>query len=329
MEKMGLVFLGRTKVKTKEMVPVCMAVAIVAVMTAAAELLGEKEIIFPEIAAVAAGGLVAPKLVWNTNKRRILLFIMICAVLGVGIVRYVPLPLWAQMAAAFLVSQIIFIYSGTTFAPMISAIVLPVMLQTETAVYLASAFLLTALILLFRLLLEKQGVLEEIEYKKEKLPQIKEYKNVALRVLVASVVIFAAVSLDAKFVVAPPLLVAFTEFSKPSCGARKRPVKAVALTGGSALIGAVFRYVFCIQFGIVPLYLAAAATMLAVLLVMKKLGMFLPPAGAVSILAMLIPEGAVLWFPVQITIGAVVAMGAALLIFREDTRAKKPEKNYN
>ena len=318
MEKMGLVFLGRTKVKTKEMVPVCMAVAIVAVMTAAAELLGEKEIIFPEIAAVAAGGLVAPKLVWNTNKRRILLFIMICAVLGVGIVRYVPLPLWAQMAAAFLVSQIIFIYSGTTFAPMISAIVLPVMLQTETAVYLASAFLLTALILLFRLLLEKQGVLEEIEY-----------KNVALRVLVASVVIFAAVSLDAKFVVAPPLLVAFTEFSKPSCGARKRPVKAVALTGGSALIGAVFRYVFCIQFGIVPLYLAAAATMLAVLLVMKKLGMFLPPAGAVSILAMLIPEGAVLWFPVQITIGAVVAMGAALLIFREDTRAKKPEKNYN
>lgn len=312
-----MVFSRGIKVKTKEIFPVLMAVAIVTVMTAAADLLGNKEIIFPEIAAIAAGGLIAPKLVWNTDKKRILFFITICAALGVGIVRYVPLPLWAQMTTAFFISQMIFIYSGTTFAPMISAIVLPVMLQTETVVYLISAVLLTTLILLSRLLLEKQGILEEIEYKKEKLPQIKEYKNTALRMVIGTAVIFAAIHLDAKFAVAPPLLVAFTEFSRPSCGARKKSIQAVILIGGSALIGAVFRYVFCMRLGIFPLYLAAAATMLAVILFMKKTGMFLPPAGAVSILAMLIPEHAVLSFPVQITVGAAVAMGAAMLFFRE------------
>lgn len=312
--------------RTKEIFPVLMAVAIVAVMTAAAELFGNKEIIFPEIAAIAAGGLIAPKLVWNTDKKRILFFITLCAALGVGIVRYVPLSLWAQMTAAFFVSQVIFIYSGTTFAPMISAIVLPVMLQTETVIYLISAVLLTSLILLSRFLLEKQGILEETGYKKEKLPQIKEYKSAALRMVIGTVVIFVAVNLDVKFVVAPPLLVAFTEFSKPSCGARKKAVKAVALIGGSALMGAVFRYVFCMWLGIFPLYLAAAATMLTVILLMKKIGMFLPPAGAVSILAMLIPESAVLWFPVQITVGVAVAMGAALLFFREDTGRGKAEE---
>ena len=109
-----------------------MTIPIVTVMTAAACLLNNKEIIFPEIAAIAAGGLMAPNLAWNMDKKRILLFILLCAVLGVGIVILIPLPLWAQMSLAFLLAQILYLCSGTTFAPMLSAAVLPVMLQTDT-----------------------------------------------------------------------------------------------------------------------------------------------------------------------------------------------------
>ncbi len=83
-----------------------MTITIVTVMTAAACLLNNKEIIFPEIAAIAAGGLMAPNLAWNMDKKRILLFILLCAVLGVGIVILIPLPLWAQMSLAFLLAQI-------------------------------------------------------------------------------------------------------------------------------------------------------------------------------------------------------------------------------
>lgn len=302
----------------KKIIPIGMAMVIVTLMTAAACLLGNKEIIFPEIAAIAVGGLIAPKMVWNTNKRRILFFIMLCAVLGVGIVRYVPLPLWMQMAMAFFISQIIFIYSGTSFAPMISAIVLPVMLQTETIIYIVSAIVLTTLILIFRYWLEKTDMTEQTVYQKTETPAKKDYKAVLLRTLIAAVIIFAAVSLDAKFVVAPPLLVAFTEFSKPSCGARKKAVKAVLVTGASAFVGALFRYLLCMHFLTLPLYIAAALTILAVILLMKRTAMFIPPAGAVSILAMLIPESKVVWFPVQITLGAAIAMGAALVFFRND-----------
>lgn len=45
--------------------------------------------------------------------------------------------------------------SGTTFAPMISAIVLPVMMQTESFIYPIAAFLLTIAVVLFRRFLLK------------------------------------------------------------------------------------------------------------------------------------------------------------------------------
>ena len=54
---------------------------------------------------------------------------------------------------------------------------------------------------------------------------------------------------------------------------------------------------------------------------MKQMAMFIPPAGAVSILAMLIPEQAVLWFPVQITVGAALMMSMAILFFKKDRKS--------
>ena len=93
-------------------------------------------------------------------------------------------------------------------------------------------------------------------------------------------------------------------------------MKSVVLIGVSALIGASFRYVLSMSLFALPLCITAALTILAVLLLMERLSMFIPPAGAVSILAMLIPEQAVLWFPVQITIGAFIVMTMAILFFK-------------
>lgn len=221
--------------------------------------------------------------------------------------------LWLQMAVAYLLSQLIWLYSRTSFAPMISAMVLPVMLQTETMIYIIAAVLLTSLILFFRFLLERIDDTIIVPFVKNSPPDSRDWLQTLLRTVFSAIVIYGALILNARFVVAPPLLVAFTEFSKPSCSARKKPVKAVSLIGASAFIGAAFRYMLCIRASILPLCLAAALTILTVILLMKKLSMFIPPAGAVSILAMLIPEGAVLWFPVQITVGAAVVMAAAIL----------------
>ncbi len=303
----------------KKYLPIGMTLLIVTGMVALSCIFDNKEIIFPEIAAIAVGGLTAPKLAWNTNKKRILFFITICAILGVGIVRYLPLPVWLQMVFAYLLSQILYLHSRTTFAPMISAMVLPVMLQTETLLYIICAVLFTSLILFFRFLLEQIDNTLQMPYKKTPFPQIGDYLLVLLRTALSSIMIYTALALDIRFAVAPPLLVAFTEFSKSSSGARKKPVKAVLLIGTSALIGAAFRYTLCIRFTVFPLYLAAALTILTVVLLMKAQAMFIPPAGAVSILAMLIPEPSVLWFPAHILVGSVIIMTASLLFFRDTT----------
>ena len=84
--------------------------------------------------------------------------------LGMAIVFVVPGTLWLKFVIAYAVSQIILSLSGTGFAPMVSAIVLPVMLGTRTPLYLLSAFLFTTIILLVRTVFEKTSVCNRISY---------------------------------------------------------------------------------------------------------------------------------------------------------------------
>lgn len=304
----------------KKFLPILSAVVLVGGMTAAAVLLDNREIIFPEIAAIAVGALIAPKFSWNASKPRIFIYVTVCAALGIAIVKWLPLPVWAQMITAFLLAQVLLASSKTTFAPMISAIVLPVMLQTDTPIYIASAVILTALILLCRVAFEKGKVLEKNEFSPLPLPRWNEYKNVLLRTLFAAAIIVSALFFDFRFAVAPPLLVAFTEFSNPSSKARNAPIKAVAMITGCAVLGAGLRYVFCINGSIFPLYVTSMLTILLVIVLMKLIKMYIPPAGAISVLAMLIPENAVLQFPLQILVGSALIMAISLLFFKDDQR---------
>ena len=125
-----------------------MTIALVAAMVGVAELLGEKEIIFPEITALAIGAWIAPQQVWRTNRLRIVLMIAIFAVLGVCLVRYLPLTLYLQVIIAFAIVSVGFLLSGTTFAPVISAMVLPVLLGTTSWVYPLAATAMALIIVL-------------------------------------------------------------------------------------------------------------------------------------------------------------------------------------
>ena len=143
--------------KLKELIPYVCTVLLVALMTLSSEMLHEKEIIFPEITALAVGYMVAPKRSWKVNGRRMLLLITTCALAGVGIVIYSGLQVYTEMMIAFSLAQILFMYSGTTFAPFVSAIVLPVMLQTESLIYPAQILVGSCLIVfLSRILFMKR-----------------------------------------------------------------------------------------------------------------------------------------------------------------------------
>ena len=94
-----------------------------------------------------------------------IVFITLCAICGVLIVCFIPAPLWIQMLIAYAVSQVIFLLSKTTMAPMISAIVLPVMLQTRSIIYIISAFLLTIFVVIIRWVMEKKGLKLSVVYR--------------------------------------------------------------------------------------------------------------------------------------------------------------------
>ena len=273
-------------------------------MTAAAEFSGEKEILFPEIAAIAAGALIAPKFAWKTSKLRLFVLICIGSVLGLLISMFVPLALSVKLCIAFLAASLLFQFSGTTFAPVISSVVLPVMLGTNSVIYPIAAAVLTFLILMERMLTEKLGIAEKSEFSPEPMPDKNALVRLAARWLIGSIAIVLAVGTGFGFAVAPPLLVAFTEFCRKDSAVRKKPVAITLLIAGCALVGAVCRSVFTLLGW--KMFAAAGVTMLIVCIIMKSAKLFVPPAAALSVLAFLIPEEAVITYPLQIAAGTVI-----------------------
>ena len=303
------------KEKIIKLIPDAVTVMFVTLMVAAAELSGEREIIFPEITALAIGYIVAEKRSWHVNSIRIVVLITLCAIAGVLIVRSRFAGILTEILIAFALCQLIFMYSGTTFAPFVSAVILPIMMQTESFVYPASAFVLTLIIVALHTLFLKCGLRSDEDFVPKRLNSRTDYIDAVLRVISVGIVGAVAFMSGYKFVIAPPILVAFTEFSRPGNKARNKPFKTIAVVTLCAVIGAVCRYFINISLGM-PLTVAAAVAAVLLLAVIHKSRMFMPPAGAITILAMIIPETAVMTFPVQILCGVGSFMLLTHIIFK-------------
>ena len=294
----------------KKYLTTVIAVLLVTAMTAAACISGEREILFPEIAAIAAGAFCAPQLAWNVSLRKMLLLLIAGALTGAAIV-LLPIAFPVQMCLAYLIASLMLLYSRTGFAPMISAVVLPVMLQSRGMVYPVSAAVLSVTVVLLRVLLERRSMLKPAAYHPEEKPDAHALHDLAIRWMCGSAVILLAVLSGRNLLAVPPLLVAFTEFWKPSAKAQQHPVKVSALIGACAGTGALLRYA-AMQTGF-PEYLAACVTITAVLVLMHKTGMYLPPAAALSVLAYLIPASAVPTYPLLVLCGTLLFLTMAIL----------------
>lgn len=311
----------------KKIIPYISTLLLVGLMVGIAELLNEKEIIFPEITALAVGYMVAQKRSWKVNGKRMLLLITICATVGVLIVRYSGLALFPQMIIAFSFAQILFMFSGTTFAPFVSAIVLPVMMQTKSFIYPISAVILTILVIGFHQLFLKMKIREDEEYIPVMLNSKDDIIDTALRIVCVAIVGFVAIYSDFKFVIAPPLLVAFTEFSRPRNKVRNKPIKTVLVITGCALVGSLSRYLLTIKLEL-PLTVSALIATLIMLLILTYTKMYMPPVGAITILSMIIPEISVITYPLQIFVGSVVIILLSRVFFKWRQDKKLYENDY-
>ena len=255
-----------------------MMVAVLTGMVGAAECLGEKEIIFPEVAALCVGVFLAPKMAWKCSRSMMIVSITACAILGTCISQFLPWPLWSKLILSYLIAQLALIASRTTLAPMISASVLPVMMGTTGYAYPLSAFVLAAAC----------AVLPGNKFD----PSLATknawgtWRDYGLRSIVVSAWIGAAYCIGFVPLAAPPLLVAYTQLSRPDHPMRKRLMPALCMIAFCALVGVFVRYALVITLGL-PITLAAAVASTVVAMTMIRTSLFFPPAAAMAILPLL------------------------------------------
>ena len=295
--------------RLKELLPAFISLALAVSMVTASELLNDKEIIFPEITAITIGTLASPKQSWNTSKLRLLLTITASAVVGLGLVIFIPLALVFKIPLAMLCAITCVTISGTEFLPAISACVLPVLLGTRSPVYIGSVVAMTSMILLAQLLLEKFGIRDKSSFTPVK-PDRQLLMLRIRQIIAASLICVMPVMINEIFFIAPPLIVAFFEMSKPKSKLMEHPYKTALLIVIGAVSGVLSRYVLTEKFGL-PLAVSAMAATAVILVTVSRTKMYFPPCGAIATLPFIIPEGALLKFPFEITVGTLVFIAVA------------------
>lgn len=299
----------------QKLLPAFISLALAVGMVTASEFFHDKEIIFPEITAITIGALTSPKQSWNTSKLRLLLTITASAVIGVGLVIFIPLALVFKIPLAVLCAITCVTISGTEFLPAISACVLPVLLETRSPVYIGSVVIMTSLILLAQLLLEKLGMRDKSTFTPVK-PDRQLLMLRIRQIIAASLICVMPVITNEIFFIAPPLIVAFFEMSKPKSKLMEHSYKAALLIIIGAVTGVLSRFVFTEKFGL-PLAVSAMAATVVILVAVNRTKMYFPPCGAIATLPFIIPEGALLKFPFEITAGTLVFIAVAYALSKE------------
>ena len=308
----------------KKLLPAFFSLALAVGMVTASELLHDKEIIFPEITAITIGTLASPKQSWNTSELRLLLTITAAAVIGVGLVVFIPIALVFKIPLAILCAITCVTISGTEFLPAISACVLPVLLGTRSPVYIGSVVVMTSLILLAQLLLEKLGIRDKSTFTPVK-PDRQLLMLRIRQIIAASLICLMPIMINEIFFIAPPLIVAFFEMSKPKSKLMEHSYKAALLIAIGAAAGVLSRLVLTEKLGL-PLAVSAMTATAAILIAVSRTKMYFPPCGAIATLPFIIPEGALLKFPFEITAGTLVCIAVAYALSKERRIAIKVKR---
>ena len=291
------------------------SVLVVTVMVFAAELLGENEMIFPEVAALCAGMLVSRKMPWRADPIRIFVMMSLASAGGYLLAVWSGVPLLIKLLLSLIICLTSLHFTKCTMLPVISAMILPVLTNVYSLIYPISVTILTAAVIALRELFIKKDILNE-----EKADEADENNREALirGLFILSVTIAAAsaaVILDRLFIVAPPLIVALAEGSEKDSAVFSDPLKIFLAISLSALTGSCCRLVMCVLMGL-PLTggaMAAAAISLYMLYFMKKL---FPPAAALGILPFLLPAQTAGAYPFMVMSGAAFFITACYVYHR-------------
>lgn len=287
----------------------------IGLMIEVSEWLGDKEILFPEMAALVLGLWVVDKKIWTVSRPMLILLMTVCAVFGILLVRYSPFPLLANIAISFVFTSLCLIITRTSLIPITSAAMLPVLMGTHSLVYPISVFIMSILVVSGQWFLEKNKLRQTtpLHTKKHHIHNPKHWFKLLFWLLLIAII---PVSTGKIYFIVPPLVVMFIEFSSSTAGFRNRPLQVYLIMVIAALLGSLFQYYLHTIVGL-PLVFTVLLLFTCLFLLFEIVGKPFAPACAIALVPMIIPQENVLSYPFQVAIGTAIFLFVALFFFQK------------
>ena len=295
------------------------ALALIVAMVFAAEYCQEKEFIFPEILALAIGFWVTPRPFWHTSRLNIFLTPTLAAVCGVVLMRYSHLPLAAMIVAAYIAVALLLVAVHSRLAPAISAAILPLLIGTTSWNYPLAVGVLTGIVALGSFATHRLSTEKPAEASFSRRDELIFWGKILPVIIVYAIMI---TSCDVRFMMAPPLIVMFSEAVRPDNPLARQPLKPFLLVALAAICGVV-ALLFLKGMLLWPGWVCAALVSCIVFAAYELTGMPLPPAAALGLLPLLVPPERLAGYAWQVPAGAALFLAIACLIFRPNAAAPK------
>lgn len=301
------------KISGEKIIRYLLCIGMVFLMCFIAEVSEEKEIIFPEIAALVTGAWLVPKFPWNVSRLRMFILMTLAAFMGITVVRFVPDVMPVKLIIGFIFAAFCLILSSTSIYPMISAGILPIMMNTESIIYPLSVCVMTGIIALVSFIMEKKGMNRKLEYSYGK-PDIKSSSVHWFKLLLMLISILSLCAVTREYLIlAPPLIVTLVEFS--TSVKSKKPLMTGICISACAITG--FGARCLMEFCNVPIWLCACLVMIMLFIIFGVTKRIFPPAGAIALLPLIIPAENIFTYPVDVITDCILVIGLNMLFMRD------------
>lgn len=292
------------------------SVAALAVMAFGADVFGQREVIFPEIAALAVGLWIADKRMWDVRGYEIPLLMTISAVLGVLITTYLHVHVFFQLTLAFVVSALMMTSMRIPLIPSIAAILLPVLLHTESWFYPASVAVMTTIMAAGTSQLQKFGVKDKLpSASSHKARKVLSAKDWCGRYLILLPLLAVASWQGWLFAIVPPLVIILIEFANQKNMFRSRPKTLWAVVVVVASIGTASRWLLLETLSL-PYIVAVTVSFLLAIMLLVRTKLLFPPVPALAVIPFILPDS-YMWFPVEVMFGGAYVIAAPIICYRK------------
>lgn len=301
------------------MIKIAMVPAFILILTmfAAAEYAGQKEIIFPEIAALALGAWIMEKPPWRSSALTFWLSPTLAALTGTLFVRFFEYSPFFMISGAFCLIVLQLKLLRSSVLPAISAAILAIITRSDSWCYPVSVCVMTGIIAIGRSVSCKdRGALCTKPVPKRMEGNATPCELALWAKLLVGVMLVSGVAVycDQLFMVAPPLIVAFVELSKSGGTSWETALKILVLLAFAALIGALWYEVAHVIMGL-PLWVTAGASTVTVFLAYHVLRLPFPPAVAIALLPTIVPQESLWSYPWQVFGGSTAFVLISRLCF--------------